>query len=135
MTTIFDSSAIVKPGTFGRGVLQSSPSDRLPVPLSDLEWAAMAFSLESSDFDVEPDWDEMATEAAALDSLESGLIPNDVAEHISRTSLVGHDDRGSACDPVEVYRSTVERMGGRTISRKQAETELGLEWLRLSTGR
>jgi hypothetical protein len=90
MTTIFDSARPVKPtrDTFGRGILASHPTDSLPCTLDDLRWAAEAFNATADDYDV---IDEMAAvEAAALDAIERGLIPPDVAGYISRTSLVGH---------------------------------------------
>jgi hypothetical protein len=112
---------------FGFGILRSLPSDHLQVPLSDLEWAAMAFNLDTDSFDVADEF--AAAEASAFDALESGLIPNDVAEHISATSLVGHDDRNEV-DAVEVYREAVSRIGGRPISTATARLEMGMLWIR-----
>ena len=39
----------------------------------------------------DPIWDFWAAESAAMDALERGLIPPDLARAIARTSLVGHD--------------------------------------------
>jgi hypothetical protein len=113
------------------------------------EWAALADELAARDDDDIALADELAAgvlddddgpldesraiESAAMDLIEASLIPNDVAEAISRTSLVGPDD--SAVDAVEVYRSTVSRLSGRGISTEQARLELGLAWLRESVRR
>ena len=40
----------------------------------------------------ERDFERRMAESAALDNMERGLIPPDLAELIARTSLVGHDD-------------------------------------------
>jgi hypothetical protein len=60
MTTLFDSSTIVKPGTSGRGLLRSLPHDVVP--------------FTAADYDVEPDWDTMAAEAASLDRCVAGHL-------------------------------------------------------------
>lgn len=63
-----------------------------PTP-EDLLWAAQTFGERADDFDVEPAVDEHAALAsAALDAIEMGLIPPDLAESLGRTSLVGLAD-------------------------------------------
>jgi hypothetical protein len=66
-------------------------ADLEPYTSDDLAWAAQAFGERTTDFTVEPDYDELAAaESAALDALELGLLPRDLAELIALTSLVGH---------------------------------------------
>lgn len=51
---------------FGAGILPYRPSSgRMPYTAEDLAWAAQAFA------DPEPDWDQLAGEAAFLDTLEA----------------------------------------------------------------
>jgi hypothetical protein len=91
MTTLFDSTTIVKPSTFGRGVLASHPDDTMPYTAADLAWAAQEFGETTEGGECESDYDELAAaEAAALDALELGLLPRDLAELIASTTLVGH---------------------------------------------
>ena len=40
----------------------------------------------------EKDFERKMAESAALDNMQRGLIPRDLADLIARTSLVGHDD-------------------------------------------
>lgn len=58
--------------------------------LLDLAPHAMPTGDDSPEAD-EPDWDSMANESHAMDCLERGLIPSDVADYIARTTLVGHE--------------------------------------------
>src|SRR5262245_3763229 len=74
------------PRPFGEGILPSRPVDALPCTLEDLRWAAEAFG------ELTPDYDVLALESAAVGSLELGLIPGDLAETLSRTSIVGLAD-------------------------------------------
>src|SRR4051794_2252348 len=69
----------------------------------DARWWACHAPGNADDYDVEPDdVDERAALCAALDSLERSFLPNDLAEMISRTSLVGladailHEGSGAA---------------------------------------
>jgi hypothetical protein len=64
----------------------------------DARWAAETFGESTVDFDVEPDdIDELAAlEAAFLDAHELGLISTEVAEYLSRSSLVGLADEITA---------------------------------------
>jgi hypothetical protein len=79
------------PARFGAGLLSSTPTTRLSVPLSDLEWATMSQDLEpASDWDEDTQYDQMYDESRAIDALCAGLIPDDMAIVIERTSLVGH---------------------------------------------
>jgi hypothetical protein len=93
MTILFDSSTIVKPASFGRGVLASYPAHRLPCTVSDLEWAAQVFGeiSDARDAAMDRELDRRAAVSATLDALEVGyLLPADLAEDFSRTSPVGH---------------------------------------------
>jgi hypothetical protein len=106
---------------------------------TDARWAAESFGSDFDDDDRNPDdfadfGDAMALESHAQDCLERGLICQDVAEMISKTSLVGHDDAGDV-DAAECYRRTAERLSGRAMSREAAEQALSLAWFHLSTGR
>src|SRR4051812_22915123 len=118
MTTIFDPTRNVKPtapASFGRGLVPAH-SPRFVPSAADLAWAASELNRDSRDYDVvvsaprpisgggpcevqgrlaaesgaDAEWDALAAEALAVDSLTRGLIPADLADAISRTSLVGH---------------------------------------------
>src|SRR4051812_7096986 len=75
MTTLFDSVAVVKPNTFARGILPfvGQNDGRKPYTQADLDWAAANLNADTTSFDVEPDYDAMAAESAALDRHEMGL--------------------------------------------------------------
>lgn len=60
-----------------------------PTPAERSWWARESARLESAREDREID--NRAAESAALDAMERGLIPPDVAAEIARTSIVGHD--------------------------------------------
>lgn len=92
--TLFDAGARRGPSAFGRGVLPRYAAQYTTVPysVSDAEWAAAEFCAQST---YEPLWsdqaiDRRAGEAAAQDRLDRGLIAHELAEEISRGSLVGH---------------------------------------------
>ena len=74
MTTLFDSSAIVKPNTFARGVLPfvGQYDGRMPFTAVDVREAAEMFGEAADDYDV-IDLDFRAAEAEAQDRLERGL--------------------------------------------------------------
>jgi hypothetical protein len=64
---------------------------RVLVSLSDLEWAMMNQDLEpTSDWDEDTQYDQLHAESQAIDALCAGMIPDDLATAIERTSLVGH---------------------------------------------
>lgn len=69
---------------------------RNPAPVSDLERADREFNAGTNRCEYESIWDmgtileQRAAESAALDSLERGYLPRDLASRVSRTSLVGH---------------------------------------------
>jgi hypothetical protein len=113
---------------FGFGLLRSIPSDRLPVPLSDLEWAEVVLNLDADDFDVIDEF--AAAEAAAADALEAGLIPPDLGDYLARTSLVGLAD-----EMTDAYADESERISGDRPSRDQAAAAVSLNWFRHSVGR
>jgi hypothetical protein len=79
------------PARFGVGLLGSTPTTRLSVPLSDMEWHEMMSNVYADEiWSDEVSLDQMAAEAHAIEHLESGLIPDDLATAIERRSLVGH---------------------------------------------
>jgi hypothetical protein len=92
------------PRTFGRGVIPrpGQHDGRKPFTQEDLDWAAQAFGEAAIDWDFdadhEPDFDAMAYESASQDALELGLIPTDLAEYLSETSLVGLPEETTADD-------------------------------------
>jgi hypothetical protein len=76
----------------GAGLLPPSRlSHKAPASLSDLEWHAGIESVYGEDqWDADEAMEVQAAEAEAIDRLERGLICQDVAIAIERTSLVGH---------------------------------------------
>jgi hypothetical protein len=58
---------------------------------ADAAWAAEEFGADADDYTV-LDVEREAAESAAADCLGRGLIPNDTAERLARTSLVGHNE-------------------------------------------
>src|SRR4051794_32582518 len=106
VTTLFDSAAIVKPSTFAAGLLTGAPDvldTTAAVSATDAAWAAQVFGDVypdqcpelPDDYDFDPaeleGLDERAAaEAAAGDCIECGLLPPDLGDYLSRTSLVGH---------------------------------------------
>jgi hypothetical protein len=70
MTTIFDSTRQVKSGGFGRGILRSTPVDRLDMTEACRRWWAAASNGPS---ELDRLADEMAAERAALDAMERGV--------------------------------------------------------------
>jgi hypothetical protein len=80
------------PSRFGAGLLPPScPSHKAPASMSDLEWYAGIESVYGDDqWDADEAMEVQAAEAEAMDRLERGLICQDVAIAIERTSLVGH---------------------------------------------
>jgi hypothetical protein len=77
------------PARFGAGLLPSCPVYEAPASLSDLEWAEMILNIES-DWDLDTIIDQQHAESRAIDALCAGMIPDDLATAIERTSLVGH---------------------------------------------
>jgi hypothetical protein len=76
------------PARFVAGLQGSTPTTRLSVPLSDLEWATMSLNLESaSDWDEDTLYDQQFAESRAIDALTSGFIPDDIATMIERTRI------------------------------------------------
>jgi hypothetical protein len=76
LTTLFDSATVVKPNSFARGILplNGQHDGRKPYTQADLDWAAAALNDDTTSFDVEPDYDAMAEESAALDRLTAGCL-------------------------------------------------------------
>jgi hypothetical protein len=80
------------PARFGEGLTPPScPGHRAPTAMSDLEWYAGIESVYDDDqWDADEAMEVQAAEAEAIDRLERGLISQDVAIAIERTSLIGH---------------------------------------------
>jgi hypothetical protein len=69
--------------------------DTQPYTAADEAWASQAFGETTEGGECESDYDELAAaesaaESAALDALELGLLPRDLADFLMSTSLVGH---------------------------------------------
>jgi hypothetical protein len=77
------------PARFGAGLLPPScPSHEAPAPLSDMAWhAATSAIFEDDAWDDETIMEQRAIESAALDSLERGFLPRDLAEMIASTRI------------------------------------------------
>jgi hypothetical protein len=65
---LFDGGARRVVPNFGRGILRSLPTHRLPCQLDDLQWASQAFAAEMAG----AEFDRLADEAAFLDRYCSG---------------------------------------------------------------
>jgi hypothetical protein len=80
------------PARFGEGLTTPScPVHQAPANMSDLEWYAGIESVYGDDqWDADEAMEVQAAEAEAIDRLERGLISQDVAIAIERTSLIGH---------------------------------------------
>jgi hypothetical protein len=72
-------------------------ADFQPFTAEDDRWAAEVFGRGAGHYDVEDDCDEWAAlEAAAVAAMELGLLPPDLGDSLSRTSLVGLADEITA---------------------------------------
>jgi hypothetical protein len=70
-----------------------NPTDPPPAPAdADLTFAALTFGadFDDDDFEFAPPDESRACESAAMDAIERSLIPHDLADYISRTSLAGY---------------------------------------------
>jgi hypothetical protein len=79
------------PARFGAGLLPPiCPGHESPTPLSDMAWHAATATMFEDLWDNDTELESRAEEFRALDRLERGLMADDTAEMIERTSLVGH---------------------------------------------
>jgi hypothetical protein len=75
------------PARFGAGLLGSTPTTRLSVPLSDLDWHSHIESIYETSWDEDAALEQRAAEAEACDRLSRGYIHGDLAEMIASTRI------------------------------------------------
>jgi hypothetical protein len=75
------------PAPFGHGLHPVPPIPDVPAMPRRIRWTALDLApLDESD----AAWDRRAGEAAVQGHYEAGMIGHELADEISRTSLVGH---------------------------------------------